>query len=46
MEEHNKRLEETLKLIEESGIKSNPGKCELRKSTIRYLGQIISDKGI
>ena len=46
MEEYDKRLEETLELIEESGIKLNPGKCEFRKSTIRYLGHIISDKEI
>ena len=46
MEEHDKRLEETLKLIEESGIKLNPGKCQFRKSTIQYFGHIISDKGI
>ena len=45
MEEHNKRPEETLKLIE-SGIKLNPGKCEVRKSTIRYFRHIISDKEI
>ena len=34
MEEHNKRLEETLKIIEESEIKLNPRKCKFRKSTI------------
>ena len=46
MEEHHKRLEETLKLIEESGIKLNSGKCEFRNSNIRYFGHIIPDKGI
>ena len=46
MEEHDKRLEETLKMIEESGIKLNQGKCEFRKSSIRYFWGIISDKGI
>ena len=46
MEKHNKRQEETLELIEESGIKLNPGKYEFRKSTIRYFGHVISDKGI
>ena len=45
MEEHDKGLEHTSKLIEESKIKLNPGKCEFRKSTIRYFGHIISDKG-
>ena len=46
MKEHDKRREETLWWIEESGIKLNPGKCEFRKRAIRYLGHIISDKGI
>ena len=38
MEEHDERLEETLEL--------NPGKREYGKSTIRYFGHIISNKGI
>ena len=44
MEEHGKRLEETLKLIEESVMKLNPGKCEFRKSTIRYWAHFIRQR--
>ena len=46
MEQHYRRLEETLKFIEKSEIKLNLVKCELRKSTLRYFRHIISDKGI
>ena len=46
MEEHDRRLEEVLKLIEKSGIKLNAEKCEFRKKIIKYFGHIISQEGI
>ncbi len=46
MDEHDRRLEEVLKKIEESGLKLNMKKCHLRKSRILYFGHIVSKDGI
>ena len=46
MDEHDRRLKETLKLIEKPVIKLETVKYEFRKIIIRYFGHIIPDKGI
>ena len=46
VEEHDKRLEETLRRIHYAGLRLNREKCEFRKSKIEYFGHIISEEGI
>lgn len=46
MEEHNKRLKDILDKITKAGVKLSPGKCYFLKRSIKYLGHIISNKGV
>ena len=46
LEEHDKRLDQVLSRIRESGLKLNKKKCKFRQSTIKYLGQIFSAEGM
>ena len=41
-EDHNLALQATLQWIQESGITLNTEKCEFSKTSIKFLGQIIS----
>ena len=45
-EEHIKHLEEVFSLIEKSGLKISPSKCNFAKDKLRYLGHIVSHDGI
>lgn len=44
--EHNTHLEEVLKRIQSAGVTLNLQKCEFSKSSLKYLGHIIDEKGI
>jgi len=44
--EHDDRLEQVLKRLQESGITLNAEKCEFRKTELRFLGHIIGAEGI
>ena len=46
LEEHDKRLDATLKVIQESGLKLNKAKCEFRKEELNYFGHVINEKEI
>ena len=45
-EEHARNLKEVLRRLKEANLKLNVDKCEFFKREIRYLGHIISEKGI
>ena len=46
IKEHDQRLEKAMQRLRDSGLTLNKGKCEFRKNSIRFLGHIISSKGI
>ena len=43
--EHELNVKKVLTCLKKKGIKLNAGKCNLFKREIRYLGQLISEKG-
>ena len=45
-EEHNERLEQTLKRAEQRNLKLNKDKSRIKQKEISYLGHIISEDGI
>ena len=45
-EEHDARLEIALRCIEAAGVTLNPTKCQFEKTEIKFLGHLISEKGI
>ena len=45
-EEHDARLEIALRCIEAAGVTLNPTKCQFGKTEIKFLGHLISEKGI
>ena len=44
--EHKKRLVRVMNRLSESGLTLNPGKCQFGLSSIRFLGHVISNKGV
>ena len=45
-EEHDQRLDAALHKLSEAGVTLNEDKCEFGKTSIRFAGHIISDKGV
>ena len=45
-EEHEKRLKAVLHRLQGAGLTLNPTKCEFLRAEVKFLGQIIDDKGI
>jgi hypothetical protein len=45
-EEHPQRLEEVLSRLEETNLQLHPGKCVIAQPEVRYLGYVLSDKGV
>jgi hypothetical protein len=45
-EEHDARLNQALKRIENSGLKLNRAKCQFKQSQLKYFGHVISHDGI
>lgn len=45
-EEHEKRLQSTLRTIHEAGLVLNTEKCLLRQNQLCYLGHFIDKEGI
>ena len=45
-EEHLERLEGVFARLEKHNLKLKPSKCEFFKSEVKYLGHIVSEKGI
>ena len=46
MEQHIDRLEEVLARLQQAGLKLKPRKCELLKSSVKYLGHVVSADGV
>ena len=46
LEEHEERLLTVLRKLEQSGMTLNKDKCTLSSTKVKFLGQILSDKGI
>ena len=44
--EHFQRLRQVLQRIQEANFKLKPGKCELMKKEVEFLGHIVSQKGV
>ena len=45
-EEHDERVTAVLKRLEENGVTLNFGKCDFAKSSVSYLGHVVSAQGI
>ena len=46
VEEHLDQLREVLNRLQNAGLKIKPSKCHLMQTRVRYLGHIVSSKGI
>ncbi|KAK7881018.1 hypothetical protein WMY93_030607 [Mugilogobius chulae] len=46
LEEHERRLLRVLNRLREYGLKLSPEKCRFFQSSVRYLGHIVSAKGV
>eukprot|EP00731_Ephydatia_muelleri_P035307 Em0113g9a len=46
VEEHLDQLREVLTRLQNAGLKIKPSKCHLMQTRVRYLGHIVSSKGI
>ncbi|KAJ8004302.1 hypothetical protein DPEC_G00157720 [Dallia pectoralis] len=46
LEEHETRLLHVLQQLRENGLKLSPTKCRFSQNSVRYLGHIVSDKGV
>ena len=46
LEQHNERLISVLKTLEKNNLKVQPDKCEFLRTEVKYLGHIISNKGV
>ena len=45
-EEHIRRLEAVFSRLHEHGLKLKPSKCEFFKSSVKYLGHVVSEHGV
>ena len=45
-DEHLTRLDNVLKKLHEAGLKLKPSKCQFMKTSVKYLGHVISKDGI
>ena len=45
-EEHISRLEAVFSRLKQHGLKLKPSKCEFFKSSVRYLGHVVSENGV
>uniref|UniRef100_A0A3B3I4L9 Gypsy retrotransposon integrase-like protein 1 n=1 Tax=Oryzias latipes TaxID=8090 RepID=A0A3B3I4L9_ORYLA len=46
LEEHEERLLKVLKRLKEFGLKLSPDKCRFFQSSVRYLGHVVSERGV
>lgn len=46
LEEHEQRLKRVLQRLKEYGLKLAPGKCKFFQTSVRYLGHVVSDRGV
>lgn len=46
LEEHEERLLRVLSRLKQFGLKLSPEKCKFFQSSVRYLGHVVSEKGV
>ncbi|KAK7921783.1 hypothetical protein WMY93_008685 [Mugilogobius chulae] len=46
LEEHERRLLRVLNRLKEYGLKLSPEKCKFFQTSVRYLGHIVSERGV
>lgn len=46
LEEHERRLIQVLSRLREYGLKLSPEKCKFFQTSVRYLGHIVSERGV
>uniref|UniRef100_A0A3P8S9L5 ribonuclease H n=1 Tax=Amphiprion percula TaxID=161767 RepID=A0A3P8S9L5_AMPPE len=46
LEEHERRLLRVLTKLKEYGLKLSPDKCKFLQTSVRYLGHVVSEKGV
>ncbi|UYV72597.1 K02A2.6-like [Cordylochernes scorpioides] len=46
LEEHNERVRQVLKKIQEEGMTPNPEKCQFGVKTVKFLGHTLSSEGL
>lgn len=46
LEEHERRLLRVLDKLKEYGLKLSPDKCKFLQTSVRYLGHVVSEKGV
>ena len=46
LEDHLLRLREVLTCLKDAGLKLKPGKCEILKKSVKYLGRVIDGNGM
>lgn len=46
LEEHEQRLKRVLQRLKEYGLKLAPGKCQFFQTSVRYLGHVVSERGV
>ena len=46
LEEHLDRLDQVLKRLKECNLKLNPKKCKFLQTKVKYVGHIVSEKGV
>lgn len=46
LEEHERRLLRVLNKLKEFGLKLSPDKCKFLQTSVRYLGHVVSEKGV
>ena len=46
LEEHERRLLRVLHRLKEFGLKLSPEKCKFFQTSVRYLGHVVSEKGV
>ncbi|UYV62474.1 LLGL1 [Cordylochernes scorpioides] len=46
LEEHNERVRQVLKKIQEEGMTLNPEKCQFGVETVKFLGHTLSSEGL
>ena len=46
VEDHFSRLAEVFQRLRDAGLKLKPSKCKLLRTSVKYLGHVVSDRGV
>ena len=46
VEDHFLRLAEVFQRLRDAGLKLKPSKCKLLRTSVKYLGHVVSDRGV